>query len=161
MALYHRGITNDVFGAVLDRVRADRGLRRGRAAAHAPSSAWRSRRRSGGDRARDHPARAVDGASLVAAADLVVSAGGTMNREAAALGVPVYTVFAGRMGGVDEQLLADGRLRLLASADDVRADAPRDPRGDAPRLLHDRAPRDLLDVLLRRTSGRSNAPRTS
>jgi len=59
------------------------------------------------------PESAVDAQSLVAHADLVVSAGGTMNREAAALGVPVYTTFGGRLGAVDEALIRDGRLRLL------------------------------------------------
>jgi predicted glycosyltransferase len=59
------------------------------------------------------PERAIDAQSLIALADLVVSAGGTMNREAVALGTPVYTTFAGRLGGVDEQLIAEGRLRVL------------------------------------------------
>ena len=59
------------------------------------------------------PDGAVDAQSLIAAADLVISAGGTMNREAVALGVPVYTEFAGRLGGVDEQLIREGRLRVL------------------------------------------------
>ena len=59
------------------------------------------------------PERAVDAQSLIALADLVVSAGGTMNREAAALGVPVYTTYGGRLGGVDEQLIRTGRLRPL------------------------------------------------
>ena len=49
----------------------------------------------------------------------MVSAGGTMNREAVALGTPVFTVFEGRLGAVDERLIADGRLRRLRSADDV------------------------------------------
>lgn len=62
------------------------------------------------------PEHAVDAPSLLAQADLVVSAGGTMNREAVALGVPVYTVFAGRLGAVDERLLEEGRLRPLRSA---------------------------------------------
>ena len=52
------------------------------------------------------PEQAVDAQSLVALADLVVSAGGTMNREAVALGVPAYTTFAGRLGAVDEMLIA-------------------------------------------------------
>ena len=56
------------------------------------------------------PDRAVDAQSLIGLADLVVSAGGTMNREAAALGVPVYTTFGGRLGGVDEELIRQGRL---------------------------------------------------
>jgi len=60
------------------------------------------------------PTRAIDAQSLIAFADLVVSAGGTMNREAVALGTPVLTTFAGRMGGVDEALIAEGRLRQLA-----------------------------------------------
>jgi predicted glycosyltransferase len=62
------------------------------------------------------PTRAVDARTLVALADAVVSAGGTMNREAVALGAPVWTTFAGRMGAVDEGLVADGRLRLLVDA---------------------------------------------
>ena len=56
---------------------------------------------------------AVDAQSLIAASDLVVSAGGSMNREAVALGVPVYTTYGGRLGGVDEALIKQGRLRPL------------------------------------------------
>jgi len=59
------------------------------------------------------PARAIAAQSLIAYADLVVSAGGTMNREAVALGTPVFTTFTGRMGGVDEELIAAGRLQVL------------------------------------------------
>jgi predicted glycosyltransferase len=59
------------------------------------------------------PREAVDAQSLIAFADLVISAGGTMNREAVALGTPVYSTFAGRLGGVDEALIADGRLQVL------------------------------------------------
>ena len=67
------------------------------------------------------PREALDGANLVAAADLVVSAGGTMNREAAALGVPAATVYAGRWAAVDEQLVREGRLHRIATREDVRA----------------------------------------
>lgn len=59
------------------------------------------------------PPGAVEAQSLVALADLVVSAGGTMNREAAALGTPVYTTYGGRLGGVDEALIRSARLRPL------------------------------------------------
>jgi uncharacterized protein len=59
------------------------------------------------------PETAVDAQSLIALADVVVSAGGTMNREAAALGVPVYTTYGGRLGGVDEELIREGRLKPL------------------------------------------------
>jgi uncharacterized protein len=62
------------------------------------------------------PPGAVEAQSLVALADLVVSAGGTMNREAAALGTPVYTTYGGRLGGVDEALIRDGRLRPLTDS---------------------------------------------
>jgi predicted glycosyltransferase len=65
------------------------------------------------------PQRAVDGRSLVARADLLVSAGGTMNREAAVLGTPVWSIFQGRLGAVDEQLLREGRLRLLGDPDAI------------------------------------------
>src|SRR5215204_3215906 len=59
------------------------------------------------------PDHAVEAQSLVALADLVVSAGGTMNREAVALGTPVYTTYGGRLGGVDEMLIRTNRLRPL------------------------------------------------
>ena len=61
------------------------------------------------------PEQAIDAQSLIAFADLVISAGGTMNREAVALGTPVWTTFEGRLGAVDERLIADGRLRRLSA----------------------------------------------
>ncbi len=90
------------------------------------------------------PERAVDAQSLIALADLVVSAGGTMNREAAALGVPVYTTYGGRLGGVDEELIRQGRLRPLT---DPRAlDLHKRERGPAERVRRD--PGELLELLL-------------
>ncbi len=89
------------------------------------------------------PDRAVDALSLVALADLVVSAGGTMNREAVALGTPVYTTFSGRMGAVDEHLVAERRLRTL---DDPSGIAVEHKQPDAPRATRD--PALLLDLLL-------------
>jgi uncharacterized protein len=89
------------------------------------------------------PDEAVDAQSLIAFSDLVVSAGGTMNREAAALGVPVYTTYGGRLGGVDEALIREGRLRPLTdprALELVRRD------GDAGRVRRD--PRLMLDLLL-------------
>ena len=65
------------------------------------------------------PDHAIDAQSLIAYADLVVSAGGTMNREAVALGTPVYTTFAGKMGGVDEALIAQNKLLVLESAEQL------------------------------------------
>src|SRR5205085_28574 len=72
------------------------------------------------------PERAVDAQSLIALADLVVSAGGTMNREAAALGVPVYTTYGGRLGGVDEALIRDGRLVPLSDPRALRLEKRRE-----------------------------------
>src|SRR5207249_8785927 len=90
------------------------------------------------------PERAVDAQSLIALADLVVSAGGTMNREAAALGVPVYTTYGGRLGGVDEQLIREGRLLPLT---DPRAlELRKRERGRDDRVRRD--PQLMLDLLL-------------
>jgi predicted glycosyltransferase len=90
------------------------------------------------------PDEAVDAQSLIALSDLVVSAGGTMNREAAALGVPVYTTYGGRLGGVDEQLIRENRLRPLT---DPRAlDLHKRERDEAARVRRD--PQVMLDLLL-------------
>ncbi len=67
------------------------------------------------------PERVLDGLNLIWNADLVVSGGGTMNREAAALGVPVYSIFRGQIGAVDRYLAERGRLVLLANEADVRS----------------------------------------
>src|SRR5438128_5912353 len=95
------------------------------------------------------PEQAVDAQSLIALADLVVSAGGTMNREAAALGVPVYTTYGGRLGGVDEALIRDGRLVPLS---DPRAlELVKRDTATRPRVR--REPRHMLDLLLSAREG--------
>ncbi|MGH7181413.1 MAG: DUF354 domain-containing protein [Nitrospiraceae bacterium] len=66
------------------------------------------------------PEHAVDGLNLIWFSDLVVSGGGTMNREAAALGVPVYSIFRGRIGAVDQYLADQGRLTLIRNLDDIQ-----------------------------------------
>jgi uncharacterized protein len=90
------------------------------------------------------PDGAVDAQSLIALADLVVSAGGTMNREAAALGVPVYTTYGGRLGGVDEELIREGRLKPLTDPRALEL-AKRDPT-TTPRTR--REPSEMLRLLL-------------
>jgi predicted glycosyltransferase len=90
------------------------------------------------------PDGAVDAQSLIALADVVVSAGGTMNREAAALGVPVYTTYGGRLGGVDEALIRDGRLTPLT---DPRALDLRKRDGTGPGRTR-REPAEMLRLLL-------------
>jgi predicted glycosyltransferase len=90
------------------------------------------------------PDRAVDAQSLIALADVVVSAGGTMNREAVALGVPVYTTFTGRLGGVDEVLIQTGRLKPLT---DPHALELRKRDGQSGNRVR-RDPALMLDLLL-------------
>jgi uncharacterized protein len=89
------------------------------------------------------PEQAVDAQSLIALGDVVVSAGGTMNREAAALGVPVYTTYGGRLGGVDEALMRGGRLRPLT---DPRALELRKRTAANARIRRD--PELMLELLL-------------
>jgi predicted glycosyltransferase len=83
------------------------------------------------------PQHAVNGLNLIWYSDLVISGGGTMNREAAAMGVPVYSVFRGQIGAVDRHLSASGRLVLLERVEDipskvrvVRRDRPALPQGE-------------------------------
>ena len=66
------------------------------------------------------PQHVEDGLNLIWNSDLVISGGGTMNREAAALGVPVYSIFRGKIGAVDRYLADQGRLFLLETIEDVR-----------------------------------------
>jgi uncharacterized protein len=66
------------------------------------------------------PERVLDGLNLIWNSDLVISGGGTMNREAAALGVPVYSIFRGKIGAVDRRLADTGRLSLLECVEDIQ-----------------------------------------
>ena len=89
------------------------------------------------------PEHSVDAQSLIALSDLVISAGGTMNREAVALGTPVYTTYGGRLGGVDEALIREGRLRPLT---DARAVEVEKRVYDSDRTRRD--PEILVDLVL-------------
>jgi uncharacterized protein len=140
VSLYHRR-SNPLFPQVLEYVGRQKGI-------HAVVL---PRTREQGDyvRSLDLPAvvvpdRAVDAQSLIALSDLVVSAGGTMNREAAALGVPVYTTFGGQLGGVDEELIRQGRLVPIT---DPRA-LVIEKRASGARARVRRDPAKLLDLLL-------------
>ena len=93
------------------------------------------------------PRSAVDAQSLVAMANLVVSAGGTMNREAAALGIPAWTTFAGRLGAVDQHLIETGRVHRLTAADELDPELnPVRKRSEATRTERD--PGLVLDLML-------------
>jgi len=67
------------------------------------------------------PREALDGANLIAATDLVVSAGGTMNREAAALGVPAVSIYAGQWAAIDQELVREGRLQRISSREEIES----------------------------------------
>jgi predicted glycosyltransferase len=142
VSLYHR-FENDLFAGVLERLREA-------AAADGVQPVVlprvdSQREELAGVRGFVVPERAIDAQSLIAYADLVISAGGTMNREAVALGTPVYTTFEGRLGAVDERLIEDGRLRKLKDLDDLDL-RKRPPAEGTPRVRRD--PQVLVDLLL-------------
>jgi predicted glycosyltransferase len=137
VSLYHR-FHNDLFTQVLERLRGSQAVVLPR------TTSQRAELLSVGGFIV--PERAVDAQSLITYADLVVSAGGTMNREAVALGTPVLTVFEGRLGAVDERLISEGRLQRLERPEDVEL-VKRSREG----ALATRARRDpgvLADLLL-------------
>jgi predicted glycosyltransferase len=135
VSLYHR-FENDVFPRVLERLR-------GRQAVVLPRtpSQREELERAGGFIV---PERAVDAQSLIAFADLVVSAGGTMNREAVALRTPVYTTFEGKLGAVDERLLQEGRMQRLSNPEEIALEKRHDVAAERVR----RDPRRLVELLL-------------
>jgi len=125
MSLYHRGLEDDRFEAVLRYLLAEdcqvvllpRTPEQGAELAASIGTSDASRRMGRSNLVI--PERPVDGPSLVWAADLVISAGGTMNREAAVLGVPTWTTFAGKLGAVDRALVEQGRMRILERPQDM------------------------------------------
>jgi hypothetical protein len=136
VSLYHR-FENDLFGQVLERLGGAQTV----VLPRTPEQRDELLRHGG----FVVPERAIDAQSLVAFADLVVSAGGTMNREAVALGTPVFTVFEGRLGAVDEQLIADGRLRRLTGAEEVELVKRSGPAAAGDRIRRD--PAVLVELL--------------
>ncbi len=142
VSLYHR-FENDLFARVLERLRAaaeDQGVQ----SVLLPRT-QQQRSELAGVPGFKLPKQAIDAQSLIAYADLVISAGGTMNREAVALGTPVYTTFEGRPGAVDEHLIEEGRLRRLR--DPAELDLAKDTSvRTAWRVRRD--PRVLVDLLL-------------
>jgi len=135
VSLYHR-FENPLFGRVLEKVRGAQAV----VLPRTPTQRAEIEALGG----FTIPDRAVDAQSLIAFADLVISAGGTMNREAVALGTPVFTTFEGRPGAVDEALMAEGRLLKLEDPDEIRIE--KRPLHDCTRIRRD--PRDLVKLLL-------------
>jgi predicted glycosyltransferase len=135
VSLYHR-FENDLFAQVLDRFRGAQTVVLPRTQAQREELAA-----AGGFIV---PEGAIDAPSLVGFADLVVSAGGTMNREAVALGTPVYTTFEGRLGAVDEGLLREGRMRRLSNPGEIELGKRADSVAERVR----RDPEKLVQLLL-------------
>ena len=125
-ALYHR-FENELFDQLLERLSATPSVK----VVLLPRN--ESQRKAYSARANPRlilPAGAVDGANLIAHSDLVVSAGGTMNREAAALGIPAASIYLGEWAAIDEELVKEGRLRRISTPGDVR-DLPIQKKGPA------------------------------
>jgi predicted glycosyltransferase len=147
-ALYHR-FDNQLFDEMLERMtaRADVKL------IMLPRTEEQKQRLAERHRSANiiWPPKALDGSNLIAAADLVVSAGGTMNREAAALGVPTATIFAGRWAAIDEQLVNEGRLKRILTRKDLDALEIRKKCGlNARRARHVRA--EVAELILSSTA---------
>ncbi len=145
VSLYHR-FENDLFARVLERLRAA-AENEGVQPVLLPRT-QQQRAELSGVRGFKVPQQAIDAQSLIAHADLVISAGGTMNREAVALGTPVYTTFEGRAGAVDERLIAEQRMRRLEDPAqlDLSKRPPAERAASGPRIKRD--PRILVDLLL-------------
>ncbi|MEQ1922847.1 MAG: DUF354 domain-containing protein [Pyrinomonadaceae bacterium] len=116
-ALYHRGIANQLLSDIIEKFAAVPGCK----IILLPRKTYQ-----GDDLRREHPHANIiipdgvlDGANLIAAADLVISGGGTMNREAAALGVPTATIFAGKTAAIDEYLISESRMMRIDSSADL------------------------------------------
>jgi predicted glycosyltransferase len=142
-ALYHR-FENELFDQLLDRLSAT------------PSTKIVLLPRNDGQR-KTYSARAssqlilppgpIAGGNLIASSDLVVSGGGTMNREAAALGIPAASIYSGEWAAIDEELVKEGRLRRISTPEDVR-DLPIQKKGltNARRKVHVAA--EVADLIL-------------
>jgi hypothetical protein len=139
VSLYHRK-SNPLFPQVLDHLGRHEGVQ---AVVIPRTEAQRSYVRELGLPSVIVPEGAVDAQSLIALGDLVISAGGTMNREAVALGTPVYTTYGGRLGGVDEALIRENRLRPLTDPRAIEIEK-KDGAGQAQR----RDPDVLVDMFL-------------
>ena len=113
-ALYHR-FENTLFDEALDKLLANENVR----VVLLPRNEGQRAQYAGRGRVIV-PSSPLPGADLIAASDLVISAGGTINREAAALGVPAASVYAGKWAALDEGLVNEGRMRRLSGTTDLR-----------------------------------------
>jgi uncharacterized protein len=123
-ALYHR-FENELFDELLERLLATPNLK---VVLLPRNDLQRDTYNARADASLIVPAVPLDGGNLIAHSDLVVSAGGTMNREAAALGIPAASIYLGEWAAIDEQLVKDGRLFRIATRETIR-DLPVQKKG--------------------------------
>ena len=115
-ALYHR-FENELFAQLIERLLATPSVK----VVLLPRNDAQRRRYSPESRSNlILPPGPIDGANLIAHSDLVVSAGGTMNREAAALGIPAASIYLGEWSALDQELVNEGRLQKITTPEDVR-----------------------------------------
>ena len=142
-ALYHR-FENELFNELMKRLSERRDVK---IILLARTEAQRATYKEAASDNLILPTRALDGANLIASADLIISAGGTMNREAAALGVPAATIYAGRWAAIDEELVREGRLKRISTLEDLDALPLLKKRAaHARRALHVRA--EVVELIL-------------
>ncbi len=116
-ALYHRQFSNEILDYALDKFAGKQNVK----------IMLLPRKKDQGDKLREKhpqkniiiPEKVLDGANLLASADFVISGGGTMNREAAALGIPTATMFTGNWAAIDEYLLQENLLVRIESFEDL------------------------------------------
>lgn len=101
------------------------------------------------------PEHVVKGLDLIWASDLVVSGGGTMNREAAALGVPVYSIFRGKIGAIDQDLSDTERLTLIEKVEDVRSKIKLIKRNKSDIFIprNRKALEQIVDIIIEKVEG--------
>jgi len=152
-AHYHNPESEDLFCAVVDRMAGDSRVRVVMLPRNEAQAEWVKRTWPAPVAASRiiFPSQVLDGLNLIWHSDLVISGGGTMNREAAALGVPVYSIFRGPLGAVDRFLASRGRLAVVSTVHEVRSKIAlvSRNRGIAPRVEARTALSAIVDHILR------------
>jgi predicted glycosyltransferase len=150
-AHYHNPLSEKLFEASIDYIASKEGTRiivvpRGHNQREMIEQKWG---KWVSDRKIIIPEKVINGLSLIWYSDMVISGGGTMNREAAALGVPVYSIFTGKIGAVDKYLCSMGRLTLLESIEDVqnRISLVRRERHEVPKNANSKALDRIVEII--------------
>jgi hypothetical protein len=142
-ALYHR-FENELFDELLERLLATPNVK---VVLLPRNDLQRDTYNARADESLIVPAVPLDGANLIAHSDLVVSAGGTMNREAAALGIPAASIYLGEWAAIDEQLVKDGRLQRIAARETIR-DLPVQKKGPTNARREVQAAAEVANLIL-------------